>query len=73
MICGRDGYIILGNDAAYLQESFSEHRIPGFTVGTQLATRSLDWLMQCKQDTSCIGVYVNHDPAVLEQTLEVEL
>lgn len=42
-------------------------------VDTQLATRSLDWLMQCKQDTSCIGVYVNHDPAVLEQILEVEL
>lgn len=73
MICGRDSYIVLGNDAAYLQESFTEHRIPGFTVNNHLAGKSLDWLIQCKQDPSCIGVYVNHDPVVQEQTLEVEL
>lgn len=46
MICGQDDYIVLGNDAAYLQESFSEHRIPGFTVNNQLAARTLDWLIQ---------------------------
>lgn len=73
MICGREGYIVLENDAAYLQESFTEHRIPGFTVNDQLAVKSLDWLIQCKQDLSCVGVYVNHDFVVREQTLEVEL
>lgn len=72
-ICGKNGYIVLGNDAAYLQESFSEHRIPGFSVDNQLAEKSLDWLIQCKNDPSCIGVYVNHDLSVQEQILEVNL
>lgn len=73
MIRGQDNYIVLGNDAAYLPESFSEHKIPGFTVNDRLAERSLDWLIQCKNDPACIGVYVNHDPNIPEQTLEVQL
>ena len=73
MIRGRDRYVVLGNDAAYLPESFSEHKIPGFTVNNQLAEKSLDWLIQCKNDPACIGVFVNHDPNVLEQELEVSI
>lgn len=73
MIQGRDGYVVLGNDAAYLPESFSEHIIPGFTVDKKLAAKSLEWLIGCKRDPSCMGVYVNHDPTVQEQVLEVEI
>lgn len=73
MIQGSDGYIVLGNDAAYLPESFSEHKIPGFTVNHKLAKKSLDWLISCKKDPDCKGVYVNHDPTVKEQILEVIL
>lgn len=73
MLRGRDGYIVLGNDAAYLPESFSEHRIPGFTADNRLAEKSLYWLMQCKNDPACMGVFVNHDPTVPEQELEVNL
>lgn len=72
MIRGKDQYVVLGNDAAYLPESFSEHRIPGFTVDHRLAEKSLDWLIQCKNDPACIGVYVNHDPTVQEQKIEVK-
>lgn len=71
MIRGTDGYLVLGNDAAYLPESFSKHKIPGFTVDNRLAAKSLDWLIQCKNDPRCKGVFVNHDPTVQEQTLEV--
>lgn len=73
MIRGMNDYLVLGNDAAYLPNSFLEHKIPGFTVNNQLAASSLDWLIQCKNDPSCIGVFVNHDPTVQEQTLEVQL
>lgn len=73
MICGKNGYVVLGNDAAYLPESFSEHKIPGFSVNNRLATKSLEWLIQCKNDPACIGVFVNHDPTVREQTLEIQL
>ena len=73
MIRGRDGYVVLGNDAAYLPESFSGHQIPGFTVDNRLAEKSLDWLIQCKNDPACIGVFVNHDPTVPEQELEVNI
>lgn len=73
MINGSDGYIILGNDGAYLPESFSQRIIPGFTVDNSLAAKSLDWLIKCKNDPNCIGVFVNHDPTVTEQTLEVSI
>lgn len=73
LLCGADGYIVLGNDAAYLPESFSEHRIPGFAVDKKLAEKSLDWLIKCKNDPKCKGVFVNHDPNVGEQTVEVDL
>lgn len=73
MICGKDKYLVLGNDAAYLPESFSEHKIPGFSVNNRLATKSLEWLIQCKNDPSCIGVFVNHDPTVTEQIVEISL
>lgn len=71
MIRGRNGYVVLGNDAAYLPESFSEYKIPGFTVNKRLAEKSLDWLIVCKRDPACRGVYVNHDPTVPEQILEI--
>lgn len=71
MLRGRDGYIVLGNDAAYLPESFSERIIPGFTVNNDLAGKALDWLTQCRCDPACMGVFVNHDPTIEEQELEV--
>lgn len=73
MIQGKDEYIILGNDAACLPESFSEHKIPGFTVNKALAEKSLAWLIKCKRDPFCKGVFVNHDPTIQEQRLEVNL
>lgn len=73
LIRGRDSYIVLGNDAAYLPESFSEHIIPGFCVDKNLANRSLDWLIERKNDSACLGVFVNHDPNIKEQMLEVNL
>lgn len=51
MLRGRERYIVLGNDGAYLPESFTEHKIPGFTVNNQLAAQTLDWLIQCKKDS----------------------
>lgn len=73
LIQGTDGFLVLGNDVAYLPESFSQHRIPGFTVNDHLAEKSLDWLIACKNNPSCKGVFVNHDPTVEEQQLEVIL
>ncbi len=73
MIKGTDGYIVLGSDAAYLPESFSLHKIPGFSVNNSQSAASLDWLIKCKSDPECKGVFVNHDPTVEEQVLEVKL
>ncbi len=71
LIRGKDEYIVLGNDAAYLPESFSERRLPGFTVDNALAEKSLAWLIKCRNDPACKGVFVNHDVSVPEQKLEV--
>lgn len=71
MLRGKSGYVVLGNDAAYLPESFTEHKIPGFTANDQLAAKALDWLIQCRKDPACMGVFVNHDPTVSEQRLEI--
>lgn len=71
LIWGANDYLVLGNDAAYLPQSFSEHILPGFTVDNELASKSLDWLIKCKNDRACKGVFVNHDVTIQEQKLEV--
>lgn len=71
LITGTDGYIVLGNDAAYLNENFTNKIIPGFSVNNEWCKKSLDWLIKCKNDANCKGVFVNHDPSVEEQMLEV--
>lgn len=73
LLRGKEEFVVLGNDAAYLPESFSGHRIPGFTVDNKLAAQSLDWLIRCKNDPACRGVFVNHDPTVAEQRISLAL
>lgn len=73
LIRGTSGYLVLGSDAAYLPESFLDYIIPGFTASSRLTEKSLDWLIRCKNDPDCMGVFVNHDPTVKEQILEVSL
>lgn len=73
MLRGAEGYVVLGNDAAYMPESFSEHAIPGFTIDNGLAAKALDWLIGCREDSACLGVFVNHDPTVTEQEIELTL
>ncbi len=68
---GDDGYIVIGGDAAYVPQSFENHIIPGFSVSNKLATKSLDWLLRCKADEKCKGVFVNHDPSVKERIIEL--
>lgn len=70
-INGTDGYLVLGNDAAYLAENFEKRVLPGFSVNNEWCKKSLDWLIGCKNDPKCKGVFVNHDPTVREQVLEV--
>ena len=61
--------MILADDAAYLQASFEEKRIPGFTVDNALAEKSLAWLIACCEDPDCIEVLANHDPSISEHTI----
>lgn len=70
-IKGTERYMILADDAAYLQDSFEAKRIPGFTVDTEMARKSLDWLIQCRKDLACIEVLANHDPTVKEHMIEL--
>lgn len=71
-VTGQDNkYILIGGDAAYLQESFEKQIIPGFTTNKKLAVKSLAYLTECRKDPLCLGVFVNHDPSISEQVLEV--
>lgn len=64
-------YVILAGDTVYTQKSIQEKIIPGFTVDTGLARKSLDWICECAADPSCLLVAANHDPAIKEQTIEL--
>ncbi len=71
-ITGEDGrYVILAGDTAYTQKSLREGVIPGFTVDTGLAKKSLDWLRDCAKDPNCLLIAANHDPSIPEQVIEV--
>lgn len=64
-------YVILAGDTIYTQKSMQEKIIPGFTVDTELARKSLDWICECAADPNCLLVAANHDPAIKEQTIEL--
>lgn len=72
-ISGKKNYMILANDGAYVQESFQQKIIPGFTVDNNLAAKSLEWLCMCRKDENCIEVLANHDPDVKEHVVEFSL
>lgn len=71
-ISGDEKYMILANDGAYVQESFDDHIIPGFTVDKRQAEQSLEWLIACKRDPDCLEVIANHDPSVKEHVVELK-
>lgn len=62
-------YLIIAGDAAYIEESYSTHTIPGFSVNDDLASKSLDYLIECRNDPMCLGVFANHDPSIEEQVV----
>mgnify|MGYP006373336073 FL=1 len=64
-------YVVLAGDTAYTQKSFRERIIPGFTVDTKLAKKSLAWVCDCAADPHCRLVATNHDPSVKEQVIEL--
>ena len=66
-----DNYLILAGDTAYTQKSFRERIIPGFTVDTKLAKKSLAWICDCAADPHCRLVAANHDPFIQEQVIEL--
>lgn len=70
-ITGNEKYMILADDAAYLQESFEANRIPGFTVDQKAARQSLVWLNACRQDPCCVEVLANHDPSIDEHVVQL--
>lgn len=72
LVKGSEKYLIIGGDAAYIPESFEKRVIPGYLVNKEKAYKSLDYLIECKNDPNCIGVFVNHDPTVKEQIIEIK-
>lgn len=70
-ISGRDNYVILAGDTVYTQKSLQEKILPGFTVDTELARKSLEWICDCAADPRCLLVAANHDPTIREQMIEV--
>lgn len=64
-------YVILAGDTVYTQKSLQKKLLPGFTVDTGLARKSLEWIYSCATDPCCLLVAGNHDPAIREQTIEL--
>lgn len=71
-ITGKNGkYIILAGDSVYTQQSIKKRIIPGFTVNQTMAGKSVDWICECAINEKCLLIAPNHDPEIIEQTLEV--
>lgn len=52
-------------------ETIQEKMIPGFTVDTGLAQKSLEWVYDCAADERCLLVAANHGIIIQEQTVEI--
>ena len=70
-ISAGDQYVVLAGDTVYTQKSIREKIIPGFTVNTELAKKSIGWICECADDNNCLMVAANHDPAIREQVIEL--
>ena len=64
-------YVILAGDTIYTQKSIQERIIPGFTVDTELAKKSLAWICECAADRNCLLIAASHDPEIQEQVIEL--
>ena len=64
-------YVILAGDTVYTQKSIQEKMIPGFTVDTGLARKSLEWTCDYAADECCLLVAANHDPTIQKKTIEI--
>ena len=64
-------YVILSGDTVYTQKSIQEKMIPGFTVDTGLARKSLEWICDYAADERCLLVAANHGIIIQEQTVEI--
>lgn len=72
LLNGKDGeYLVIAGDAAYIPESYENKVIPGMSVDDELSLKSLEWLIDCKNDPKCLGVFANHDPSVEEGVIEL--
>lgn len=63
--------MILAGDTVYTQKSIQEKMIPGFTVDTGMARKSLEWICDYAADARCLLVAANHDPTIQEKTIEI--
>ena len=52
-------------------KSIQEKMIPGFTVDTGLARKSLEWICDYAADERCLLVAANHGIIIQEQTVEI--
>ena len=64
-------YVVLASDTVYTSRSWKEKIIPGFTVDTQLAKKSLDWICDCVKDKNCVEMIANHDPEIEPHIIEI--
>ncbi|GIP40562.1 N-acyl homoserine lactonase family protein [Paenibacillus sp. J31TS4] len=63
------GWVLLASDVGYAERSWQDFILPGVTSSQEEAAQSLQWVQQFSQRSDCRMVAVNHDPAIVPQTI----
>lgn len=64
----RAGWLLLASDTGYTGRSLEESILPGITTDERQAAQSLQWTKAFSERSDCIGVLLNHDPAIVPAT-----
>ncbi|MBS7578370.1 MULTISPECIES: N-acyl homoserine lactonase family protein [unclassified Enterococcus] len=62
-------FVVFASDTGYAKDSWESMRLPGILYRKKEAVESLAWIRQISNYPECQGVFANHDPDILEQTI----
>ena len=64
-------FVLLCADTCYAKKSWEQMILPGMTVNSEKARKSLAWVKAMSERSDCLEVLANHDPNVKPHVIEL--
>lgn len=71
LVQGEDKFVAIIGDTGYMKKSWEELWLPGLTVDSKAAKRSLEWIKEISNYKNCAKILATHDPEIKPHTIEI--